>query len=250
MNKRTVFSMVLFIAICIVATIAFADEKQEEKPGKAWADEGEVSFVNTGGNTQVTSLAAKNQLKYKFSDKLLATWKLGAVYAKDHDVKTAENYFTDLKVDYLFTEKFYSLADAGWLQNKFVGIDQRLYGGLGVGYKFLTGPAHFLVGELGLHYVSDSYTDGTNKDYPAGRAFGKYTYAFTEKNKAYQSLEFLYDFNDSNNYDVNSETAIISALNGSLSMKTAYTINYRNAPVPSTLKKTDTMLMVALVVNY
>ena len=213
-------------------------------------DEGEISFVNTGGNTEVTTLAAKNQLKYKFSDNLLATWKLGAVYGENNKVTTAENYFTDLKVDYLFTERLYALADAGWLQNRFVGIDERLYGGLGAGYKFLNGPAHFLVGELGVHYVADDYTDGTRKDYPAGRAYGKYTYAFTEKNKAYQSLEFLYDFKDSNNYDVNSETAVISALGGNLSLKVAYLVNYKNEPVPSTLKKTDTMMTVALVVNY
>jgi hypothetical protein len=52
--------MVFFIWIFIVATGAFA----EEKPGKAWADEGEVSFVNTSGNTQVTS-SRKNQLNIK-----------------------------------------------------------------------------------------------------------------------------------------------------------------------------------------
>ena len=127
MNKRTVFSMVLFIGICIVSAGAFAEEK---KPEKALADEGEISFVNTGGNTEVTTLAAKNQLKYKFSDHFLATWKLGAVYGQNNKVTTAENYFTDLKVDYLFTERLYALADAGWLQNRFVGIDERLYTGL------------------------------------------------------------------------------------------------------------------------
>jgi putative salt-induced outer membrane protein len=246
MNKGTVLAMVLFIGIGMVGTGALG----EEKPGKKWGDEAEVSYVNTGGNTQVTSLAAKNQVKYQFTDTFLGTWKLGAVYGENDNVKTAESYFTDLRADYLFTERFYSLANVGWLQNKFAGIDQRLYGGVGAGYKFLNGPAHVLVGELGLNYVSDRYTDKTRKDYPAGRAFGKYTYAFTEKNKFSQSLEFLYDFNNSKKYDVNSETALVSALSDYLSMKAAYVVNYKNEPVPATLKKTDTMLTVALVVNY
>ncbi|MGE5174559.1 MAG: DUF481 domain-containing protein, partial [Betaproteobacteria bacterium] len=113
MNNRTVLAMVLFIGISAVGMGALG----EDEPGRKWSDEGEVSYVRTGGNTEVTSLAAKNQLKYQFTDKVLVTWKLGVVYGETDKVKTAENYFTDLKVDYLFTERLYVLANAGWLQN-------------------------------------------------------------------------------------------------------------------------------------
>ncbi len=79
---------------------------------------------------------------------------------------------------------------------------------------------------------------------------GKYTYAFTEKNRFSQSVEYIHDFNDSKKYEVNTETALISALNSYLSMKAAYVVNYKNEPIPSTLKKTDTTTTVALVVNF
>jgi hypothetical protein len=45
--------------------------------------------------------------------------------------------------------------------------DKRIYGGPGEGYKFLGGPNNFLVGELSLLYVSDSYTDDAKKSYQA-----------------------------------------------------------------------------------
>ncbi len=136
-------------------------------------------------------------MKYKFNDRLLGSWKVGAVSAETSDVKTAESYFTDLKLDYQNTLRLYSFANAGWQQNKFAGVDEHVYGGVGEGYKFLDGPAHFLIGELSIMYVADKYTDTTKKDYPGGRAFAKYTYAITEKNKFSQSLEYLNDFNDS-----------------------------------------------------
>lgn len=237
----------LLITFLLVSAVAVPGLCAEEKK---WSDEGELSFVETGGNTEVTNLAAKNLLKYQFSKNVLGSWKLSAVYAEADKVKSAQSYFTELNVHYQLTEKLYYLADAGWTRNKFAGVDRNLYGGLGAGYKFLDGPANFLVGELGLRYVWDEYTDETANNYAAGRAYAKYLYAFTEKNRAYQSLELLYNFSDSKKYDVKSETAVISALSGNLSLKAAYLVAYKNEPIPSTLKKTDTMLTVALVVNY
>jgi len=243
MKKLAFFIMVVCIGLVVAVASSFAEEK-------ALSDEGEVSYVQTDGNTKVTTLSAKNLLKYKFNEQLLGSWKIGAVSAETSNVKTAESYFTDLKLDYQNTLRLYSYVNAGWQQNKFAGIDEHIYGGAGIGYKFLDGPAHFLIGELGVMYVADKYTDSTKKDYPGGRAFAKYTYAFTEKNKFSQSLEYLHNFDDSDRYNVNSETAVISALSGILSLKAAYLVNYTNAPIPATLKKKDSMLTVALVVNY
>jgi len=210
MNKLKLCIMMLCIGLALIASSAFAEENKEKK---ALSDEAEVSYVKTDGNTQVTSLAAKNLLKYQFNKQLLGSWKIGALSAETAGVKTAENYFTDLKLDYQNTQRLYSFVNAGWQQNRFAGVDEHMYGGVGAGYKFLDGPKNFLVGELGVQYVSDKYTDDTTKNYPGGRAFAKYTYAFTEKNKFSQSLEYLNDFDNSENYKVNSETALISALN-------------------------------------
>ncbi|MBE9536587.1 MAG: DUF481 domain-containing protein, partial [Proteobacteria bacterium] len=76
-----------------------------------------------------------------------------------------------------------------------------------------------------------------------------YAYHFTEKNYFGQWVEYLHDFDDSDNYQVNAETSLLSALNGFLSMKTSYLIEHDAEPVPGN-KKTDTKLAVTLVVNF
>ena len=48
---------------------------------------------------------------------------------------------------------------------------------------------------------------------------------------------------------MNSETALVSALSTNFSMKTAYLVKYDHQPVAD-LAKTDTILSVALVVNF
>ena len=76
-----------------------------------------------------------------------------------------------------------------------------------------------------------------------GRAYGKYEYALNAKNRFSQSVEFLYDFEESENYTLISETALTSALNSYLSLKTSYTAKYDNQPVPETLEETDTRIL-------
>lgn len=231
------------IVMLSMVTLGYAQEKK-------LTDEAELSFVDTGGNTDVTTLSAKNLLKYQFTDKLQGAWKLGALYGESDGETNAESYFTEVRLDYLFTKRFYSYTVGGWMKDEFAGIDSQYYLGPGVGYQFLAGPKHYLVGEVGLNYVKEEYIDNTDKDYLEGRAFAKYEYAFTEKNRFSQSLEFLYDFDDGENYNVNSETALISALNDYFSLKASYVVKYDNRPAPSTLKETDTILGVTLLISF
>lgn len=240
---------VFFLSILLLL-LAAGPVPAEEAPKKALSDEAELSFVDTSGNTDTTTFAFRNTLKYRFTEAVLGTWKLGALYGKEKGVKSAERYGTELRLDYLFTERVYTFAYGGWFKDPFAGIDARYYGGIGAGYKFLTGPVHTLAGELGLTYTSEEYTDGTDEGYLGGRAFAEYRYAITEKNRFTQSVEFLYDFDDSDNYQGNSETAVVATLTDLFSLKASYVVRYSNRPVPATLDDTDTTLSMALLFTY
>jgi putative salt-induced outer membrane protein len=236
-----------FLTVLLIVFVLAQGSRAEEKK---WSDEAELSFVDTGGNTEVTTLSAKNLLKCKFTDKLQGGWKLGALYGKSDGEKNAESYSTELRMDYMLTERFYSFALAGFLRDEFAGIDSRYYVGPGIGHKFLIGPEHHLVGEAGVNWVKEEYTDHTDEAFIEGRAFTQYEYAFTDKNRFSQSLEYLYDFEDSDNYNLNSETALISALSDYLSLKASYVVKYDHEPVPETVDTTDRILALTLVVNF
>ncbi len=63
-------------------------------------------------------------------------------------------------------------------------------------------------------------------------------------------MEYLSNFDDSEDYNVISETSLISSLSDSLSLKITYEIKYDNVPVPETLEYKDTTLTVTLVINF
>jgi len=217
---------------------------------KSWSDVGELSFIDTGGNTDTTTLSAKNRLTYNFTEKIQANWKMGILLGKSNGDTNAEKYMTELSLNYPLSERLYSSMRAGWLKDRFSGVGVRYNFGPAIGYKFLLGPNHFLVGEAALDYVLDEYINSTEADYLRSRLFAHYDYAITPKNKFTQSLEFLYDFDITDNYNFNSETALTFALNDYLSFKASYELRYDNLPVPITLKKTDTIVSMAFILSF
>ncbi|HHI87744.1 MAG TPA: DUF481 domain-containing protein [Candidatus Cloacimonetes bacterium] len=216
---------------------------------KNWSNSTELSFVNTTGNTEVSTLSAKDKLTYKFSPKIETTLNLAALYGKSDGVKNSENYMAKIKISYLISERLYTSLIAGWSKDEFAGVDSKIWIGPALGYKILSGEKHTLDFEAGAEYVDEKFIDDTKNGYFNGRAFSEYKFMFTEKSNLSQSLEFNYDFENSDNYDMTSITAITTSLSDILSLKASYNINYVNVPVPVTLENTDTTLSVSLIIN-
>ncbi len=237
-------------AVTVLAVLCAAVADVQAAEGKNWSDQAEFSYVETGGNSETSTLSLKNELNVKFSDKLSGTWKVGALAGQSDGVRTAESYYTELRGDYLLTERLYAYLNAGWAKNTFAGLDFRIYSGPGAGYKILLGPKHFLSAEAGLNYVSEDYTNNTDDDFLEGRFFGKYELAFNDTNKFSQSLEYLHDFSENQDYNIISETSVTSVLSTNYSLKVSYIVKYDHMPVPATLDDTDTILAAALVANF
>lgn len=237
--------MALLLALLVLAGSCFSQDENKRK----WSDEAEFSFVDTAGNTDVLTLAFKNLFTYTFSEKINASWKIGALYGTSDGETNAESYFTDLRLNYNVSERFYVSIGGGWLKDEFAGFNSRYYLGPTAGYKILIGPRHFLNAEGGVDYVRENYVTDTQDSFAGGRAGGHYELAITETSKFTQQVTFMIDFENSDKYYVHSVTAIISALNNYLSLKGSYEVKFNNRPIPDTLEKTDTVLALALVVN-
>jgi len=241
-----------FLFMMAAVQISEAAEETKPKEEKRFSNEANFALVNTTGNTEALTVAGKNEMKYKFTDKWSGSWVVGALYGKSDGDKNAERYFTDLRADYSINERWYAYGLGTWLRDKFAGFDHRISIGPGVGYKFLIGPKHFLLAETGLNYAYEDYTDSdeNNEDFLEGRLFGKYEWAFTEKTKFSQALEYLQSFKDSSMRRLSSETALVTAITDILALKISYSIFYNNDPRPSDLDDTDTILATSIVMTY
>jgi putative salt-induced outer membrane protein len=245
---------IAMILLFIVSAVQISEAAEESTPKeeKRFSNEANFALVNTTGNSEALSLAGKNEMKYKFSDQWAGTWVVGALYGRSDGDKNAERYFTDLRADYTINERWYAYGLGNWFRDEFAGFDNRIGIGPGVGYKFLIGPKHFLMGESGLNYAYEDYSDSDedNRKFLEGRLFGKYEWAFTEKTKFSQGLEYLQSFKNGDTWKLNSETALVTAITDILALKISYTVFHNNDPRPSDLDETDTILATSLVVTY
>jgi len=245
--KKIKRGSLILLSLLVLATAVHAADKP-------WKDSGELSYVDTGGNTAVSTLSVKNKLQYKFTDQTEGSGKLGILTGETSGIKTAESYMTELRVDHLISERLYAALIAGWQKDLFAGLDARDSVGPAIGYKIFVGPKHFLKTEAGVDYVTEEYrtTPKTDADYARGRVYGEYGYDFTETNKFLQWVEYLHDFDNSYNYNLNSVTAIISSLNQYFSLKTSYEVRYDNVPVLAVPAKdtTDTLLGVSILATF
>ena len=244
---RIRFATIPALMACLVSPWVWAEERP---PENNWSDEAELSYVQTGGNSNVKTLSAKNLLKVEFTDRITGSWKLAVLRGEAAGVLTAERYLSEWRGDYAITDRRYAFVTVGWAKDEFSGIDASTSIGPGAGYKFLTGPVHLLIGEAGLVYVAERYTNNTESERVDGRLFGSYVLAFSGKNKFTQTVEYLHDFDESDNYRFNSETALVTALASVFSIKISYTLRYDHQPIPATLTETDTVLAVALLASF
>ncbi|WP_321529754.1 DUF481 domain-containing protein [uncultured Desulfuromonas sp.] len=242
MNHLRRFAVVMIVLI--LAPAAWG----EDAPG-TWKDQAELAYVDTSGNTDVTTLSAKNKLTYQFTDRITGLWKVEILNGKSDGERNAESYFSELRSDYACTDLLYYYAQASWLKDRFADIDSRTVLGAGSGYKFLTGPKHLLVGEAGLTYTIEKLTDDSDDQYVGGRLFSQYDYQINDTSTFTQNAELFLDLEQMSNYRLNTETALTTALNSLLSFKTSYVIKYDNEPADGT-EHTDTILAASLVANF
>jgi putative salt-induced outer membrane protein len=247
LQRRTGLIVVLTGLMLIGGSQALA---QEGQASKRLRNQAEFAAVATSGNSDMRTLSFKNRLEYDFSDRVMGTWDLSALYGRQDGQKNAERYTTDLRADYSLDGPVYLFVMGGWLQDEFAGFNNRYYIGPGVGRSFMDGPYHYLKGEVGLNWAREEYVGADSEDFLEGRGFGLYEYAFSDRSRFLQSLEYLQDFNDTDNFKIISHTAVTAALTRLIAIRIGYEIRYQNRPITSDIKETDTILSASLVFNY
>jgi putative salt-induced outer membrane protein YdiY len=268
--------------------VALSGASAAEAPKKPWSDAAEFGFVMTGGNAEGTNLALSNKFKFAWTNAELTfdavalrnesttrtlTNPDGSVVVTDTTEVTASSYALALMYRHNITERFYWYVGASWYQNFFAGIDDRYIASGGVGYAFIKTERHLLKGELGLDVTrQDPLGDPPPEqlettDFLGLRGYLGYEFKISEKSKLTEDLNLFSNFDTSSAWRVNSVTALTAGFTDNLALKASFTVLYSNEPpvtlVPPdagappgtpdalyTFEKTDTILAVALVVNF
>ncbi|HXO86167.1 MAG TPA: DUF481 domain-containing protein [Gemmatimonadales bacterium] len=206
----------------------------------------DIGLVNASGNSDFTSA--------NFGEK--ATWKNGAwsaaqnakvIYGETDGARTTESYDADLRVERALSPRLGIYAFVAYQRDPFAGLASRWSGGPGVAAGLVQAPRDTLDLEVALTQQSERTTAPLERSFGATRTAALFKHVFTSKASFTQSLEWIANLKTSDDYRLNSESALVAPLSSKIGLRLSYLVRFDNLPEP-TFKKTDKILTTGIQV--
>lgn len=243
--NRTLFLSVISV-LAGVSTLSAQDVEKKEKPVKATGD---ISFVKTGGNTDVLSLGISDKLEWKTSPRFTLKQQFGWIYGQTDNEESANALLAGVRAEYSLSKRLSLFVGFNYDYNLFAGVKRRFEEYAGFGFRAIDKPRDILRFDAGLSRFQEwaRYAD-TSNSFTAGRLVGDYKHLFAEKAYFQQIVEYLPNFKTSEDYRLNTETALVAPLGGGVAIKVGYVVRYRGLP-PEGVKKTDTVFRTGIQIT-
>ena len=246
-NVVTVLVTNIITVTNIVAAPAVAEPAKVETAAIAapvkspWDSSISAGLTLTRGNsdTLLITAAALTEKKTKESE-----WAFGADGAYGDNkvttgsgtnktsqyVKNTDTIHVFSQYNHLFSEKFFAYLRVNALHDGIADLQYRLTIGPGVGYYLLKETNTTLAFEGGSAFVTERLGNEDN-NYATLRLAerGEHKF-FKQKARIWESVEILPQVNDFNNYILNAELGIESALSAKFSLQTVLVDNFNNQP--------------------
>jgi len=232
----------------VAALAAFSGASAQDAPEPV-AVTVDLGFMNTAGNTEVTTVNAGNKLVYTAAP-LVLTQTFGIVYGRTGDSTTTNQWKAGARLDYQLTPRVSLFGQGRFERNTFAGIARRFEEAIGVAAVLLDAGGHKLTAEAGasLNQQTSSITDLT-ESFTAGRAATEYRRALTEAAFFTLGGEFLPNFETSEDYRINGLAALVAPISRAIALKASYEVRFDNLPEPS-FQKTDRILTTGLQIVF
>jgi putative salt-induced outer membrane protein len=231
-----------FVAlICLFAAApAFAEDGLKS--------EAEAGVVLTSGNTETTTLNAKETTTYEFNRNVVR-FTAGYLYQKTGAVVSAKAWNLGLRYERMITERFSIFLGQALRGDRFKGILQAHDSDLGAKYYFAKEDGFYWFGEGGYRLTRERAL--------SRRETKHFARAYTEVEKRWNAsvstkywLELLPNLKESTDWMANTELSLAAVLTSVFSVKTGYLIRIDHEPNEPGLKKTDRIFTTALVAKF
>jgi putative salt-induced outer membrane protein YdiY len=175
---------------------------------------------------------------------------LGAdlTYGETEDIKNNETARAFGQYNLLFTDRWYAYARAEALHDDIADVDYRFTIGPGVGYYIIKQTQTSLAVEGGPAFVYEKQ-GGDSTGYFTVRLAERFEHKFSDTARVWQTLEFLPQVDDFDNFIINAEIGAEAALTTSWAISVILQDTYDNQPAEGR-QENDIKLISALKWKY
>lgn len=249
----------LFILSCmLVATQVFAACNPKDDPCAPkkvigeWVSSAALGYNLSSGNADTSLLSIMASTQKEIGDDLYAfgaQYNLGTDKAKNdpvNDDTTRNDFRANGSYKHLVSDRVFAGIGSSFLYDEIADVDYRVLVNPSMGYYLLKDEDFKFNLEAGPSYVFEKQ-GGESNDYFAPRIADRFDWTISCTSKIYQQTEVIFDVDESDNYLINTEIGIESALSTELSLVVLARNNYDNLPAVGR-EKSDTAFITAIKV--
>ena len=258
--KKIAVMLVLAMAVSASAAEKKADEAAAPKDG--WTTALNAGLTMTDGNSEtmaanvgLTTEGVKDGLgsviagaDFNYGESTVSSTATdpatGESVVTETEETTVENAKAFVNVKKTLSAKTFAYLDGSVLYDDVALIDYRATLGPGLGFYLVKNDKRQLSLEAGPSYVWEK-VDGASNDYLALRFAERYSCQATKTAKLVQSLEYVPEAEDFDNYLLTAEIGVEAAMNDHLSLRVVLQDKYDSTPAPGA-ERNDLSLIAGL----
>lgn len=206
----------------------------EEAPKPKWQTTARAGVTVTRGNSDTVLFTSSVQSQRLWEKNELRLGADGA-YGKNEDVKNTETLHGFAQYNRLLSERMFGYARLDALHDAIADVEYRLTFSPGGGYYFVKNTTTSLSAEVGPGIVHEKLGQGSNT-YMTLRVGERFEHKLNERARVWQSLEWLPQVDDFNNYILNAQVGVETALTKRTTLALIAQDTYDNVPAPGRQK--------------
>jgi putative salt-induced outer membrane protein YdiY len=258
-NKQLKHMAVLTAVGCMIAgglqaqeTVKAAAPNPEtpkaEAPKNPWERSVSLGLSLTTGNSDTLLIVGAFEAKRVWERDEFRGFITGA-YGETEDEKSSESAEAIAQYKHLFSERFYGTLYGNLFHDAIADVAYRLTLSPGVGYYFIKSAKTQLSGDIGPSYVIEKLNGVDTDDYVGLRLAERLDHKLSDSAKVWQSLEWLPQIDDFENYILIFEVGVEAALTKTLSVRVVGQDRYDNQPAPGR-QSNDISLVSSLAYKF
>lgn len=212
-----------------------------------WKRSASAGLTLTAGNTETAVASADLSIAGK-NDQSKLNVGLNAVYGTESSDTTAQTFRAFSQYNRDINDDIYGYIRADALHDEIADVDFRLTLGPGLGYNLINKEEASLGLELGGAVIYEKL-GGESDTYASVRFAETYERQLSENAKVWQSVEFLPQVDEFDNFLLISEIGIESKLNEKLSLRVVLQDRFDNEPAPGR-KRNDVKLISGVSYSF
>ena len=196
----------------------------------AWSGTMAAGLTLTSGNSEsVLATTTVNVRHYNPTNE----WNFGAdgAYGENQRVENTEILHGFIQFNHQYNAQWYGYARGDGLHDGIADVDYRVTVSPGAGYYFMKSKRTMLAGETGPCAVSERLDD-ESEYYMSARVAERFEHKIDDHTRLWDNLELLPQVDRPDNFLVNLELGVESALTKKISLRTVLQDNFANEPAP------------------